>query len=290
MKILKAIFLALLAGLLIAGCSSTEKTEKAEKTEEPGPPSPGVAIDYTLIVSGLPMLEDMTFNYRFLTDGQVGKMSSESIIPAGDQVRTTKLSYVTNLETGTQTFLNDVTKTYASIDIPDPSTTPPSTGPEATIQMDTTGNTKMIAGAQCREVNVMMEISKPAATEEGTTTTTVTGNLWVSNDFDGYSLYDDFQVKLREAIGESRVQGSGYFEFLTRSGFSRDNLNMLYETINGFPMSGTLELALNQGSSRPANMTTKIDVTAISTDPMSRSVFGVPEGYTEVDIGQVNRP
>jgi len=291
MKILKAFLTALLAGLLIIGCSPSEKTELAEKAEETtvaDATGEALAIDYTLIVSGLPMLGDMTFNYQFSTDGKIGKMASESIIPAGDEVKTSKLAYVTDVDGGVQAYMNDVTRTFAIVDIPDPSEVPPSTSPEAVIKVDSTGNVDTILGVQCSEVEVTLEVTREG--EAGNVTTSMSGNLWISSDFEGYGLYEDFQKVTKEAIGKSRLQGSGYFEFLSRSGFSRENLDELYDAIGGFPLAGTLELALNQGSSRPANMTTKLEVTRISSDPIAHSAFMVPEDYTEVDVGQVLRP
>jgi hypothetical protein len=291
MRITKAFMAALLAGLLMLGCSSSEETgevETAEETPVRQPTGEGVTIDYSLVVSGLPMLGEMTFNYQFSTDGKIGKMASESIIPAGDDVRRSKLAYVTDLDAAVQTYLNETTKTFASIDFPDPSQVPPSTSPEAGVQVNETGNVKEILGIECKEVDVSMEVTREGP--EGPVTTSMSGKLWVSNGFEGYDLYEAFQKATQEAIGKTRLQGSGYFEFLIRSGFSRDNLDQLYEGIGAFPFEGTLDLAIKQGSSRQAEMVTKLEVTEISSDPIDPSAFGIPEEYTEVDLGQVSRP
>ena|GEM_PF-3248278 len=291
MRITRTLLVALLAGLLMMGCSPSEDTDQGEKPEETAVTdamSTGLTIDYSLVVSGLPVLGDMTFKYQLSTDGKVGKIASESNIPAGEEVRTSKLAYVTNVEAGVQTYINEVTKTFASIDIPDPSETPPSTAPQAEVNVEPTGNTQTLLGVECKEISVSIELSRES--EGGTVTTAMNGKLWVSSDFEGYSLFESFHKATQKAVGQSRLQGSGYFEFLSRSGFNRESLNMLYDEIAAFPLAGTLELAINQGSSRPANMTTKLDVTAINSDPIAQSSFTVPEDYTEVDVGQVLRP
>jgi hypothetical protein len=291
MRITRTLLLALLAGLLMIGCSPSEETDQGEKPEETAvadATGDGLTINYTLVVSGLPMMGDMTFNYQLSTNGKVGKMTSESIIPAGEEVRTSKLAYVTDVEAGVQTYINEVTKTYASLDIPDPSETPPSTSPQSEVSVEPTGNTQTLLGVECREIDVSLEVSREG--EAGAVTTTMNGKLWVSSDFEGYGLYKSFHKATQEAISQTRLQGSGYFEFLSRSGFSRESLNTLYNEIGAFPLAGTLELDINQGSSRPANMTTKLDVTSISSDPIAQSSFMVPDDYTEVEIGQVLRP
>lgn len=291
MRITRTLLVALLAGLLMIGCSPSEETDQGEKPGETAladATGAGLTIAYTLVVTGIPMMGEMTFNYQFSTDGKVGKMASESIIPAGEEVRTSKLAYVTDVEAGVQTYINDATKTYASLDIPDSSEIPPATAPQAEVNVEPTGSTQTILGVECKEISVSLEVSKEG--EEGALTTTMTGKLWVSSDFDGYSLYEAFQQATQKAVGQTRLQGSGYFEFLSRSGFNRESLNMLYDEIGAFPLAGTLELAINQGSSRQTNMTTKLNVTAINSDPVAQSSFMVPDDYTEVDIGQVLRP
>ena len=91
MRITRTLLMALLAGLLMIGCSPSEETDQGEKPEETAvtdATSAGLTIDYTLVVSGLPMMGDMTFNYQLSTNGKIGKMASESIIPAGEEIRT----------------------------------------------------------------------------------------------------------------------------------------------------------------------------------------------------------
>lgn len=287
MRITEALVMLLLAFAVIAGCGSDE-AEKTGESDQVVATSPGFMIDYSLTVSGIPMMKDMNFNYHFLTDGQVGRMSSESIIPAGEEVRTQKLAHITDIGRGVQLYLNEIAKTYASVPIPDPSTVPPSTAPEATIEVEPTGNTRTILGVECKEMAVNLEVEKLGA--GGTSTTMMTGTLWVSDDFPGYDLYWSFQKKVREVIGDSRLQGSGYFEFLNRSGFSREHLDQFYDKIGGFPFGGTLELALNQGMQNETNIKTTIGVAGFSADPIDESVFEIPEDYTEVELGQVMRP
>lgn len=287
MSTAKALILLLLAFALIIGCGSKE-TGKTGDAEEVAVTSPGIVIDYSLTVSGIPMMEDMTFNYQFATDGEMGKMTSESIIPAGDQVRTQKLANITDLQGKAQTYMNEIAKTYASVPFPDASTVPPSTGPDATIEVEPTGNTKTILGVECSEIAVKLEVSRLGA--GGTSKTAMAGNLWVSSNFAGFDMYQSFQKKMRNAIGNTRLQGSGYLEFLTRSGFSRENLDKLYDEIGGFPFDGGLELVLNQGEQNETKIKTDIKVGSFSADPVQRSAFEVPEDYTMVDLGQVMRP
>ncbi|MCK4655450.1 MAG: DUF4412 domain-containing protein, partial [candidate division Zixibacteria bacterium] len=223
MRITRTLLMALLAGLLMIGCSPSEKTDQGEKPEETAltdVTSAGLTIDYTLVVSGLPMMGDMTFNYQLSTNGKVGKMASESIIPAGEEVRTSKLAYVTDVEAGVQTYINEATKTYASLDIPDSSEIPPSTAPQAEVNVEPTGSTQTILGVECKEISVSIKVSRDS--EAGAVTNVMNGKLWVSSDFEGYSLYESFQKATQTAIGQTRLQGSGYFEFLSRSGFSRE--------------------------------------------------------------------
>lgn len=287
MRVTKVLFLLLFAGVLIIGCGGND-TEEPGESGETGVTSPGMVVDYSLSVSGIPMMEEMTFNYQFCTDGERGRMSSESIIPAGEKVRKQSLAHITNIPDSVQTYMNEVTKTYATINFPDPSTVPPSTAPDASIEVEPTGDTKMILGTECREVTVNLEVSKVGA--GGTSTTALTGNLWVSDSFPGYDLYQAFQSKSRDVIGESRLQGSGYFEFLTRSGFSRSNLTGLYSEVGGFPFEGDLELVLNKGSQNQTNIKTSIKVSSVSAEPVQQSMFEIPEDYTEVEVGQVMSP
>lgn len=288
MEIPKRLFVALLIGLLVLGCSSSEDTEQVGDAEEVIQTSPGVTIDFTLVVSGLPGFGAMTFNYEFITDGRTGRMGSESIIPAGEQERVSKLAYVTDIDGRTQTYMNSATKTYSTVTFPDSATVPPITHPEAEISVEPTGNVKELLGVQCSEVTISLEVSNE--TGQGTGTTSLKGNLWVNGDFEGYDAYMGFQRVSQDAIKHTRLQGSGYFEFLVRAGLSRENLNKFYEQLGGFPFQGELEFARAIGDAAPTVMTVKHEVTSASADPIDASVFTIPEDFTETDLRTVTMP
>ena len=280
----KRIIAMLLMGLLIAGCSSSEKTEKAKEALKP---DSDVMIAYDMIVSGLPRMGDMTFKYKFSTDGQASRMATESSVPIGKEVKNMSSSLIINLDDRAEYFLNDITEVYAKVEFPDTAQIPPSTSPETSINVEPTGKVDTLLGIQCKEITLNITTPSPA----GTLSTFMTGTMWVNSDFLGYDSYRTFQMKAIDAMGKARkLQRSGPLEFLARFGMSRESLNDLYEKIDGFPFKANLQSKVNEGSSKEFTLTINMEATEISNDAIDKSYFIVPESYTEVDIRSVMMP
>jgi hypothetical protein len=116
------------------------------------------------------------------------------------------------------------------------------------------------------------------------------GTLFVSDNFPGYDTYKEFNSKTSEALRGQPVQTGGFLDFMTRMGVSRQSLDSLYSALGGFAFEGTLNFVLNQGLSNALNMTTSLEVTDVSTDPIDRNLFGVPSDYTMTDPMRVMAP
>lgn len=286
MDFLKVVVAVLVAALLVLGCGQNGG-DKAEQTPQQEQTVEGVKIAYTMIVSGMPMMGDLTFKYVFRSDGVMGRMDSESIVTAGDQTRTSYLSYVTNVEDSVQIFMNSGTKTYAIVSFPNPADVPPVTSADMEISIEPTGETQTHLGHGCevKELMVNLPLQKQGQTSESG----MSGTLCVANDFPGYDVYSNFMAHVSDAVLNSRLQGSGYLEFLNRFGLTKENLETLYAEIGGFPLTGELTIEWQGSMDQPLTLVAKIDVTEIEAGPLGEDAFVVPEDYTEVDVGTVLR-
>jgi len=285
----KKIALLLLAGVIAFGCSS-EKKEPAPETQAQNVPSPNgdVTIAYTMMVSGIPMMGELTFNQKYLTDGAIGRVDMESIIPVGDQVRKSNFATIIDLDSQKIDYINDLAKTYAAVPFPDSAAVPPQTSPEIQISVKPMGNTETIAGTQCEEEEVAFTVSFKVNDKD--VTTSMSGSLWVSKDFPGYDTYRAFQAACKEKMTDPRMQSGGFLDFLTRFNLSRENLDTLYAALGGYPFGGNLDFKVNSGLPNSFDLKTKLEVTAISTAPIDPALFTVPEDYTPVDVSQVMAP
>ncbi len=286
MDFLKVVVAILMAAMLVLGCGQNGGDE-AEKTPQLEQTAEGVKIAYTMIVSGMPMMGDLTFKYVFRSDGVMGRMDSESIITAGDQTRTSYLSYVTNVEDSVQIFMNSGTKTYAVVSFPNPSDVPPVTSTDMEVSVEPTGETQTHVGNECETRDLLVNL--PLQRQGQISESGMSGTLCVSNDFPGYDVYRNFMAHISDAVLNSRLQGSGYLEFLNRFGLTKENLETLYAEIGGFPLTGELTIDWHGSSDQPLTLVAKIDVTEIEAGPLGEDAFVVPEDYTEVDVGTVLR-
>ncbi|MFH1891172.1 MAG: DUF4412 domain-containing protein [Candidatus Zixiibacteriota bacterium] len=286
---LKRIVLLMLVGVMVFGCSSEKsETTPVEKTQNAPKPDSDVAISYTMLVSGIPMMGEMTFNQRYLTDGEIGRVEMESIIPVGDQVRTSEFATIVDLDNQMVHYVNDAAKTFASVPFPDSASIPPVTSPEITIKAEWTGQVDSMVGIQCEERDVAFTVSYKVRDQD--VTTSMSGKLWVSKDFPGYNTFLAFQAKSLEKLTDSRMQSGGFLDFLTRFNLSRENLDSLYAALGGFPFGGDLEFKINEGLPQSFDLKTKLEVTDVSTDNLDTEIFAVPEDYTPVDLSQVMAP
>lgn len=286
---LKKIVLLLLVGVMAFGCSSDEPETTPETKAQVAPkPGPNVAISYTMLVSGIPMMGEMTFNQRYLTDGLIGRVEMESIIPVGDQVRTSEFATILDLDNQIVHYVNDAAKTYSDVPFPDPASIPPATSPEITIEAEPTGQVDSLVGAECEEIDVAFTVAYKVKDQD--VTTSMSGKLWVSKDFPGYDTYKAYQARSLEMLTDSRMQTGGFLDFLTRFNLSRENLDELYAALGGFPFGGDLEFKINEGLPQTFDLKTKLEVTDINTEDLDMAIFSVPEDYTPVDLSQVMAP
>jgi len=286
MNLLKVAAIILLSVLLLWGCGQKSE-EKAEETAPSAASAEGVKIAYTMVVSGMPMMGDLTFNYVITTDGKMGRMDSESVVTAGDQTRKSYLSYVTNIMDSVQIFMNTGTKTFSVVNFPNPADVPPATETEMEISVEPTGKTETHLGYECNEVELIVNL--PAQREGQTQNNGLSGTMCVSSDFPGYDVYKGFLDYISDVVKNRRLQGSGYLEFLNRFGLSKENLEQLYAELGGFPLAGNVTVDWRGGTAEPLKLTSKITVTEIEAGPIDPEIFVVPEGYTEVDVRTVLR-
>ncbi len=288
---LKKLAILLTIGLLVFGCSSSDKAdaEKQQQTQTASESSgPNVEIAYSMKVSGIPMMSEMTFNQTYYTNGDIGRVEMESIIPVGEKTRTSKFSTIIDVDNRVVHYVNDISKTFADVPFPDSAATPPATSPEMTISVDPNGETKTIAGVECKGIDLALEISYVA--QDKPVKSTMSGTLWVSDDFPGYDLYKSFQEKTREALPVGQMQSGGFLDFMLKFGMSRDNLDSLYASMDGFPFGGDLVFTLNKGLPNSFDLNTKLTVTETNTNPIDPSMFAVPEDYTKSEVMQVMMP
>jgi len=278
-----------LIGLLMFGCSPSEKEGETSEKMEPVPTADAdLSIAYTLVVSGIPMVGEMTFNQKYITDGETGRVEMESVIPVGQETRTASFATIIDLNNKKLNYVNDVTKTYATIDIPDSAKVPPETSPEMKLEVNPTGEVDTVAGIEVKSLDIALELNymiqdKPA-------TTTMSGVLWVSDAFTGYDAFKAFKANMKNKIADKRLQSGGFLDFLTRFNMSRDNLDELYDKLSGFPFRGELEFNINEGLPNGFTLTTNLNVTDVSNEAIDKAVFAVPEGYTVTDVQQVMSP
>ena len=269
--------------LLILGCSPSEETD-AETTQSDS----YVTIAYTMKVSGIPMMAEMTFNQKYLTDGAIGRVEMESIIPVGEDTKTSKFSTIIDVDNRVVHYVNDVSKTFATVPFPDSLSTPPMTSPEMTISVEPNGQVDTIAGIECDGIELALEISFVA--QDQPVKSTMSGTLWTSEDFPGYASYQAFQEKTRNALPSGQMQSGGFLDFLTRFGMSRENLDSLYAAMKGFPFSGDLVITLNKGLPNSFDLNTRLEMIETNTDAIDRALFSVPEEYTETEVMQIMMP
>jgi hypothetical protein len=300
----KAVLITLLIGLVAFGCSSSDNSDqeaqqteqqseqqavqqtKTERPEIPPPTGDNVSIKYTLTVSGMPMMGDMTFNQRYISDGSIGRTDMESRIPVSGQTRMSKFGTIIDVDNRIISYVNDVSKTYASEDMPDLSDQNQEVAPDVTISVKPNGKVKTVAGVECEGVDV--DFNLPAKDERPATS--MNGELYVSNNFPGYDTYKKFNNKTGMALRGQQVQTGGFLDFMTRMNVGRGTLDSLYAALGGLAFEGSLNFVLNKGQSNALNMTTNLEVTEVSTDPIDRSLFGIPEDYTEANSMQVMAP
>jgi len=285
MKPLRLFLTLSLLALVAFGCGQGEKKSDGSDVSAITGPGDGVQISYSLTVSGIPMMPDMNFNYQFMSDGTRARVESESIVPTGEETRTSYLSYITLVQDSMQIYMNTKTKVFAYQTVADVGMVPPSTEYETEITITPTGNTETILGIECSEVDVAVHM--PSSTNQDSVFSTVSGKLWISNTFEGYKAYSAFQEHASSIVNTYRFQGSGYLEFLARVGMSRESLNQLYSKVNGFPLKGALEFNLNQGSARGFTMNTILETSKVSPGGIDENVFAVPDDYEEVDLRSV---
>jgi hypothetical protein len=287
---LKKLAVLLTIGLLVFGCSPSEKTdgETPQQTQSvPGTDS-DVTITYTMKVSGIPMMAEMTFNQKYLSDGTIGRVEMESIIPVGEDTRISKFSTIVDVDNRVVHYVNDVSKTFKTIPFPDSLITPPATSPEMTISVEPNGQVDTIAGIECNGIDLALEISFVA--QDQPVKSTMSGTLWTSGDFPGYASYQAFQEKTKNALPSGQMQSGGFLDFLTKFGMSRENLDSLYASMSGFPFAGDLVFTLNKGLPNGFDLNTKLEVTEVNTDAIDRALFTVPEDYTESEVMQIMMP
>ncbi len=280
---LKKLAILLTISLLILGCSPSEETD-AETTQSDS----YVTIAYTMKVSGIPMMAEMTFNQKYLTDGAIGRVEMESIIPVGEDTKTSKFSTIIDVDNRVVHYVNDVSKTFATVPFPDSLSTPPMTSPEMTISVEPNGQVDTIAGIECDGIDLALEISFVA--QDQPVKSTMSGTLWTSEDFPGYASYQAFQEKTRNALPSGQMQSGGFLDFLTRFGMSRENLDSLYAAMKGFPFSGDLVITLNKGLPNSFDLNTRLEMIETNTDAIDRALFSVPEEYTETEVMQIMMP
>jgi hypothetical protein len=285
---IKKAILVMMSAALIFSCSPSEKANS--KTSEGGTPAGQAAggnlsIAYTMTVSGIPMMSNITFNQQYTTDGAAARVDMESLIPMGDTTRTSRFSTVIDLDKKVVLYLNDVSKIYASIPIPASSSVPPSTSPQLSIEVKPLSETKVIAGVECKGVDVSFAI--PIKTADKEATTRMTGKFWVSDSFVGYDAFNSFKARAISEIADKRMQPGGFLDFLQRFGMSRDNLDSFYTKLGGFPFAGDVSLAINEGLPNTFNMGLTLQVQDVKSDKIDKSRFAVPEGYTPAEVSQV---
>jgi|SRR5215204_6424357 len=172
-------------------------------------------------------------------------------------------------------------------------------GPSADAEVKATGRTRDIEGVSCAEYSVMMKINMAAmAAGAGSSLPPeatamlkgvflrVTGSTWVAKDAPGVADYAAFQKAAASAAMSALARSSGGGSSPLPAGMERlftgfpEAAGIPYLTELSTAVEGTGQfVSLLQGM---AQMKIVSKVTGVSTEPIAKETFTLPEGYTVV--------
>ncbi len=175
-------------------------------------------------------------------------------------------------------MLNHVTKEVTVFDPQQAMAGMPMTFGEVKASVKPTGQTKEILGRACQGFTV--DVVMPVTMGGETLTMKMTGPVWLAKDGPGVADFNAAQ-KVLAAAGHSILpfgQGPQAKAMVEVSKALADAGVAMEQEIN-VTIEGTGQIAQVMG--QMGNMTMKMTVTGISTDPIPGEKFRIPEGYTK---------
>jgi hypothetical protein len=149
---------------------------------------------------------------------------------------------------------------------------------EARASVKPLGQTKEILGHTCQGFTV--ELAIPMTMGGETLTMKATGPVWMAKDGPGVAEYKSAQKVLAEAGLSISPFGQGpSVKGMLEVGKALADAGMPLEQDIHMTMEGTGQMAQMMG--QMGDMTMKMTVTSISTDPIADEKFVVPAGYTK---------
>jgi hypothetical protein len=175
-------------------------------------------------------------------------------------------------------MLNHVTKEVTVFDPQQAMAGMPMTFGEVKASVKPSGQTKEILGRACQGFTV--EVVMPVTMGGETLTMKMMGPVWLAKDGPGVADYKTAQKALAAAGHSMLPFGQGpQARAMVEVAKALTDAGIAMEQEVNITMEGTGQIA--QVMSQMGNMTMKMTVTAISTDPIPDEKFKIPEGYTK---------
>ncbi len=237
------------------------------------------------LLSAAPACADVTVTMSIsMNVGPIVTSGEGSILIKGPKVRSDAKVMSQDVSTlldaaGKQMLLlNHVTKEVTVFDPQQAMAGLPVTFGEVQASVKPLGQTKEILGRVCQGFTV--EIVMPMTMGGETLTMKVTGPVWLAKDGPGVAEYRSAQKALADAGLSMSPFGQGpTVKGMIEVAKALADAGIAMEQEIHITVEGTGQMAQMMG--QMGNMTMKMAVTAISTDPIPDARFQVPEGYTK---------
>ena len=140
------------------------------------------------------------------------------------------------------------------------------------------GQTKEILGRSCQGYTI--DISMPLTIGGEAISLRIAGPAWIAKDGAGVAEYKASQKALTEAGISTAITAQGpQGKAMAEAGKALADAGIVLEQEMKMTMEGTGPMA--QAIGQAASATITMNVSAISTDPISDDKFALPEGYTK---------
>jgi len=238
-----------------------------------------------LAISAAPACADVTMTMSMsINVGPIATTSQATTLLKGTKVRSDAkvmgqdLSIIFDPVTKQMLMLNHVTREVTVYDPQQALAGVPITFGEVQASVKPLGQTKEILGRACESFTV--EIVIPMTMGGETLTMKVTGPVWRAKDGPGVAEYKSAEKVLADAGLSISPFGQGpSVKGMLEVGKVLADAGIPIEQDMHMTMEGTGQMAQMMG--QMGNMTMKMTVTSISTDPIPDEKFVVPAGYTK---------
>jgi hypothetical protein len=130
----------------------------------------------------------------------------------GDKMKVDTGDHATIMDFGSQTVthINHAQKSYSVMPFGEVAAKMSQAGAEVNVDVQETGQRKVIGGFNCRQVVMTMEMDSPMARQQGAgMKMRMTMELWVSPDVPGYRELHSFHQRISSGPGFAAMMGGG---------------------------------------------------------------------------------